>query len=69
MQIDYPDSRQAMSEGWGIFWSDSRGWEIQRDDERATFPTDDDARDHVRRRASEGFEYHRHVLRFLGELE
>lgn len=62
----YPPSAQAVAEGWGIFWSDARGWEIQRVDHCGTFDSDEDAVAHVKARATAGSEYHQACLRFLG---
>ncbi len=63
--MDYPASQQALSEGWCIIFSDARGWEIQRDDDQGTFPTDDDASDHVARQAANGSAYHQAALDFI----
>lgn len=63
--LEYPDSAQAVAEGWGIFWSDSRGWEIQRDDAQRTFATDADALAHVRSHAAAGSAYHQQCLAFV----
>ncbi len=61
-----PSSLRGMNEGWGIFWSDSRGWELQRDDGARVFETDDDALDFVKAKAAAGSAYHRDCLAFLG---
>ncbi|WP_163066063.1 hypothetical protein, partial [Acinetobacter baumannii] len=42
--------------------SDTRGEEIQRDDEAALFPADEDAEAFVRRRAAEGSERHQQAI-------
>jgi hypothetical protein len=61
------DASAADAEGWNIY--DAGGvLEIERNDtndvEGATFfPTDDDARDHVTRRALEGSEMHQRALK------
>lgn len=64
---DYPASQQAVEEGWCIIWSDTRGWEIQRDDEQKIFATDDDAQAYVEAQAAQGSAYHRQALDFVTE--
>lgn len=45
------DDAYALNEGWGIFDSDTRGLEIERDDEAAIFPHDDAAVEYVNEKA------------------
>ena len=52
---------RAQIEGWGIFESDSRGLEINRDDESGRFETDDDAEAFVRKMAETSV-YHAYAL-------
>lgn len=40
-------------------------WQLQKDDSSAAFEDDDEAAVYVTKRADEGSEYHRRVLRFL----
>ncbi len=62
----YPDSHQALAEGWCIIWSDSRArYEIQRDDDQARFASDDEARAHVEACARVGSLYHSACLAFV----
>ena len=63
---DYPDSAQAIAEGWCIIWSDSRAcWEIQADDDQTAFRSDDEARAFVEIQAASGSDYHQRCLAFV----
>lgn len=66
--VEPPDPGQGLDEGWLIVFSDSRGWEIQRDDETGRFSTDDDAFEHVTAQARGGSFYHLAALAFVGQL-
>jgi hypothetical protein len=47
-------SARASRQGWGIFHSDTYGFEIERDDQRGRFASDDQALGFVMGRASMG---------------
>jgi hypothetical protein len=52
----------AQAEGWGVF----NGCEIQRDDDRDVFASDDEAIAHVRELADAGSAFHRAAIRLHG---
>lgn len=60
------DGKQCLAEGWQLTWSDSRDrWEIQKDDNRPTFLTDEEAVTFVWHRAQAGSAYHAKALEIV----
>lgn len=55
------DAQKSLKEGWSVFQSNT-GFEIQTDQEELIFPTDEDAMEHVAKRALEGSELHIRAL-------
>lgn len=58
------DQVAAEFEGWAIFWGDVRGLEIARcdDDPGERFASDEEALQHVKKRAGEGSDMHKRAL-------
>lgn len=56
------DSSRAIDEGWDLFNEGKDATEIQRDDEAATFPDDEEAYQHVITRAERGSPRHLKAL-------
>lgn len=67
--IERFDETQARSEGWAIFSASGGRHQLQRLDEEAIFPNDDQAWEFVVRRALAGSEYHLEALQALKECE
>jgi len=60
------DGKQCLAEGWQLTWSDSRdSWEIQKDDNRPTFESDEAAVAFVWHRARAGSAYHAKALEIV----
>jgi hypothetical protein len=68
MKLEFTDelwkriARIGEEEGWGIFLCDDNIEYIQRDDDAAVFENDDDAIEHVRKRAAAGSRLHQMAL-------
>ena len=62
-------SEEAASQGWGLFDSDSRGLEIERDDDAGIFDSDEDALKYVERQAARGNACAVEALRLVAEAQ
>lgn len=56
------DQARADREGWNLFDAGKYGWEIERDDERGEFGTDESAIAHVQMKADKGSAFHARAL-------
>lgn len=64
--MNVSEGAEAQKEGWGLFEFDGE-IQLQRDDERRIFDSDDDAHDYVRKGANQGVRLHEKVRDFLKE--